>query len=232
MAKPMNIISHWSHLIENFQASSQQFYTSFEAAVAIRAVPQMETVRVEHKEGGLASAKREYLRMDRGTYAFDICAAPFGTGFFVSWWFTEPPLKFGFLYTIAFLFVMVIAVNIAFGVGLAIGAALSGAAVGMVFATCAVFLGIPLVLWFLGNALRHGAIDGERTILRIPLVGRIYEWIFAPTTYYSLDTALMFQEAVHNAVLEVLDCMTTNSGVRGPSDNERKPVMKRFAASV
>ena len=37
----------------------------------------------------IASAKREYLRMQRGKYAFDICAAPFGNGFFVSWWFTS-----------------------------------------------------------------------------------------------------------------------------------------------
>ena len=36
-------------------------------------------LRVEHKEGGLASGNREYLRMHRGKHAFDICAAPFGT---------------------------------------------------------------------------------------------------------------------------------------------------------
>ena len=44
----------------------------------------------------LASANRQYLRMHRGKHAFDICAAPFGNGFFVSWWLTEPPLRFGF----------------------------------------------------------------------------------------------------------------------------------------
>src|SRR5579871_3130501 len=102
MPKQANVISHWYQLIENFQTSSLEFYKSVETAIERRAVPENQSARVEHKESGLASAKREYLRMHRGKHAFDICAAPFGTGFFVSWWLTEPPLKFGFLYTIAF----------------------------------------------------------------------------------------------------------------------------------
>jgi hypothetical protein len=66
----------------------------------------------------------------------------------------------------------------------------------------------------------------------MPLIGRIYEWIFAPTTYYSIDTALMFQEAVHNAVFEVVDCMTAAKGVRALSEAERKPILKKFSASA
>src|SRR5215470_877349 len=117
MAAPTNVIAHWPHLIENFQASSQEFYKAFEKAVASRAVPELHSIRVEHKEGNIASARREYLRMHRGKYAFDICAAPFGNGFFVSWWFTEPPLRFGFLYTLVFFAALGIAMNILFGVG-------------------------------------------------------------------------------------------------------------------
>src|SRR5215472_4191946 len=112
MPKPSNVISQWCNLIENFQASSQEFYTAFEQAAAARAMPESFSKRVEHKEGLLASANREYLRLQRGKYAFDICAAPFGTGFFVSYWLTEPPLKWGFLYTIGFF----IAVTLCFGV--------------------------------------------------------------------------------------------------------------------
>jgi hypothetical protein len=232
VAKPTNVIAQWPHLIENFQASSQEFYKAFEAAVAARAVPRMETSRVEHKEGGVASANREYLRMIRGKYAFDICAAPFCTGFFVSWWFTEPPLRFGFLYTLAFFFGLLISVNIAYAVGFGVGVATSGFAFGVFSAGCAVFIGLPLALWLVGNAMRHGVLRGESTVLRIPLVGWIYERIFAPETYYALDTALMFQQAVHNAVLEVIDCMTAGKGIRAMSEAERKPIMKRFAASV
>jgi hypothetical protein len=40
----------------------------------------------------------------------------------------------------------------------------------------------------------------------------------------------MFQDAVHNAVLEVVDCITASKGVRALSEAERKPIMKRFGA--
>ncbi len=135
--KLSNVISHWDQLIENFQASSQDFYRAFEAATEARAVPEIRALRVEHKEGGLASANREYLRLHRGKHAFDICAAPYGTGFFVSWWFTEPPLRFGFLYMLGFLFALLFLVNIVSGVGFAIGMALSGVTSGVFMAGCA-----------------------------------------------------------------------------------------------
>jgi hypothetical protein len=101
MAKQANVISHWHQLIENFQGSSLAFYQSIEAGAQARAIPEIHNARIEHKEGGLASANRQYLRIHRGKHAFDICAAPFGTGFFVSWWFTEPPLPFAMLWLLS-----------------------------------------------------------------------------------------------------------------------------------
>jgi hypothetical protein len=230
MAGQPDYISHWGHLFENFQTSSLAFYESVETAVQARAVPETNRTRIEHKEGGLASAKREYLRLHRGKHAFDICAAPFGTGFFVSWWFTEPPLKFGLLYTLGFFFGLVIVMNIAFGIGAAIGAAMGlGTFLG---GTCAALIGVPVLLWFFGNAMRQGKIGGESTVLAMPLVGSIYERIFAPATFYAIDTALMFQDAVHNAVMEVIDCVTANKGVRALTEAERKPIMKRFGPTA
>lgn len=232
MAKPTNVISHWHQLIEDFQASSLEFYASVERAIVDRAVPETQPSRVEHKEAGLASAKREYLRMHRGKHAFDICTAPFGNGFFVSWWFTEPPLKFGFLYTLAFIFGVLIAMNFVGGIGLAIGAATGGYAFGILMGGAFALLGVPALLWFVGNAMRTGATGGESTVLAMPLVGRIYERIFAPDMFYAMDTALMFQDAVHNAVMEVVDCMTAAKGLRTLTEAERKPVMKSFGASA
>ena len=230
MPKPDDALLHWDHLIENFRASSQQFYSAFEKAVAARAVPELHLSRVEHKESGLASAKREYLRMQRGSHAFDICAAPFGSGFFVSWWLTEPPLTFGFLYLIAFCFGLMILTGIMYGIGFAVGIALWGVGMGVFLSGCAVLCGVPLILWLAGSALRNGVIEGESTVLAIPLLGRVYQFIFAPPTYYSFDTALMSQKSVHKAVLEVVDCMTDAGGVRALSEEERKPIMKAFAA--
>ena len=232
MAKQANVIDHWDQLIENFQASSLEFYNSLEKAIEAKSVPETHWTHVEHKEGGIASAKRVYLRTQRGKYAYDICAAPFGTGFFVSWWFTEPPLPFAFLYTLAFLFGLMLSMDIAFGVGMAMGLASTGYAMGIFLGGCFAFLGLPAVLWFIGSQMKQGLIPGQSTVLAMPLVGWVYEKMFAPDTFYAMDTALMFKKTVEKAVLDVIDCMTETRGIRALTEAERTPIMKRFAAPV
>src|ERR1700730_7860353 len=141
MPKQVDAISHWHQLLENFQASSLEFYSSLETAIKARSVPELHSARIEHKEGGLASANREYLRMHRGKHAFDICAAPFGTGFFVSWWFTETPLRFGFLYSLAFFFGLIFAANILYLVAFTMGAVVSGLKFGIFLAGGSIVFG-------------------------------------------------------------------------------------------
>ena len=90
MAKKVSvIISHWYQLIEGLQESSQQFYFLLEHAINERQIPNIDISRIDHREGGALSAKREYLRVRRKEYLFDVCAAPFGNGFFISWWLGE-----------------------------------------------------------------------------------------------------------------------------------------------
>lgn len=90
MAKKVSLIlSHWYHSIEGLQESPQQFYSSLEQAINQRQIPNIKLSRVDYREGGVLSAKREYLRVCRKEHIFDICAAPFGNGFFVSWWLGE-----------------------------------------------------------------------------------------------------------------------------------------------
>ena len=89
--KELVILSHWYHLVEGLQESSQEFYKSVEAAVKTRSVPDARISRIDYHEGGILSAKREYLRVRRKELIFDICAAPFETGFFTSWWLGEKP---------------------------------------------------------------------------------------------------------------------------------------------
>ncbi len=64
-------------------------------------------------------------------------------------------------------------------------------------------------------------------LLAIPFVNILVAW-FVRETYYKVDTALMFQAAVHAAVLEVLDGMTQAKGIRSLSELERKPVLREF----
>ena len=90
MARKVSLVlSHWYHLTEGLQESPQQFYASVEEAINKRQLPQAKRSRIDYREGGILSAKREYLRIRRDEYVFDICAAPFGNGFFVSWWLGE-----------------------------------------------------------------------------------------------------------------------------------------------
>jgi len=82
----------WQQGFENLRFSSEAFYQSCERAIRKREIPGISFSRVRYSEGGLTSAKREYLHIVRGDYVYDICAAPFGTGFFVSSWYFEKML--------------------------------------------------------------------------------------------------------------------------------------------
>ena len=76
--KNPEVISHWYTLMENFETSGMEFYAAVEDALKERSVPDIELSRVEWQEGGMGTARREYLRVKRSRLAFDICAAPFG----------------------------------------------------------------------------------------------------------------------------------------------------------
>lgn len=47
-------------------------------------------------------------------------------------------------------------------------------------------------------------------------------------TSFRHDTALMFQESVRAAVLEVVDGITKAKGLRALSELERKPILTSF----
>lgn len=162
MAAAPIVFSHWYQLIDGLQASPLEFYNSVETAVARRDLPDTKLGRVDWNEGGVFSAKREYLRAKRREYVFDICGAPFGSGFFVSWWLGERP---------SFL---------------------------------------------------------QSLVLSIPVLGVWFHRFLKPPTYYQIDTALMFQTAVHSAVMEVVDDLTKAKGIRALTELERRPILREF----
>src|SRR3984893_2199917 len=88
MGKPQ-VEGHWHSLIEGFSTSPLDFYELVKAGLARREIPNLKIKTVTWKESGLGSGKRVYLRVSRETLNFDICAAPFGTGFFFSWWLAK-----------------------------------------------------------------------------------------------------------------------------------------------
>lgn len=157
-----DVISHWYYLFEGIHQPTQDFYSRLEVAINERGMKEVRIMRAEIQEGGLLSAKRLYLQVWRKSLIFDVCGAPFGNGFFVSWWLRDP------------------------------------------MSSCL------------------------SVLLRLPIIHYIFELFVRPYTYYKIDTALMFQQSVHSAVLEVLDQMTSQTGIRALSETERKPVMKDF----
>ncbi len=84
-------LSHWHKLFDGLQESSEKVYQIIEAEVRKQNLPDVKLSRVTYSEKGILSAKREYLRVKRQGRIFDICAAPFGSNFFISWWLGETP---------------------------------------------------------------------------------------------------------------------------------------------
>src|SRR5689334_18061706 len=96
-ANPDVILSHWYRLIIDLKISTQQFYTRLHQVLCERQVPGLAAANIEFHEGGPLSPKRLYLRLKRERVVFEICAAPFGTGSFVSWRLGEIALRLNFL---------------------------------------------------------------------------------------------------------------------------------------
>lgn len=93
MSTNTEVLSHWSTLIEDFNTSPQRFYEMVAEAVRRRNMPNASISKVQFKEGNFLSAYRDYLKVYCGkeNFYFAICGAPFGTGFFVSYWQLQAP---------------------------------------------------------------------------------------------------------------------------------------------
>lgn len=81
-----NAANHWQHYFDEFTYSSQDFYKSLDAILKEKQIPNATIKRTNYSEAGMFSANREYLRVERENLVFDICAAPFAKGFFISSW--------------------------------------------------------------------------------------------------------------------------------------------------
>jgi hypothetical protein len=160
--KKPEVEGHWHSLIEGFSTSSLEFYELVKANITRREIPDLTISQVEWKESGLGSGKRIYLRVSREGMNFDICAAPFGTGYFFSWWLARIPrilLDFGFLLAYVVggymlgLFVILI---------LSLGSRGNQGAAGCVGIFLVPFIYLALLLG-LGFLVRHGDLGLETT---------------------------------------------------------------------
>lgn len=228
------VLAHWSKLIENFSTSSDDFYDAVEASLERRQLPEVGFRSVEWSEGGVLSPNREYLRIEGSGLAFDICAAPFGTGFFFSWWLTKKRPAWPSLYLIAF---AVATFFIYRGLLWVIPNAFRGvppfstpwAIQVLLLNPFSLFaLSLLVLFWAIATAARGGMRGAEEVMLTVPVLGWVYERWFAPVTFYRLDTASMFRATTNAAVLEVIDDLTTKKGLRALAPEDRKPLFDRL----
>jgi hypothetical protein len=206
------VFAHWHKLVENFETSPLEFYEAVEAAVRKKEIPELRCSRVEYRESGILSAIRIYHRIHRKRLAFDVCAAPFGNGFFFSSWLTEPKKSYravGCLLIFLCLELAYLLVRYMEWHGLFIAAVL-------VFGALAI-----LVI-----SARGGWLASEDLILGIPYLGPLYEHFFDPDTYFKEDTRNMFQEMAHGAVLEAVDAVLQTKGLRALAPEDRKPAVR------
>jgi len=96
---------------------------------------------------------------------------------------------------------------------------------GYIFDLCVARFGESL---FISSWLCRDPRAFFRFLANLPFFGWFFKLgrlIFDPETYYTVDSGLMFQGAVHSSVLHVLDEMTTAQGLDPISETDRKPVM-------
>lgn len=217
MRKPPQVVGHWHNLVEDFSTSSLDFYELVKAGIARRQIPDLGISQVKWKQSGLGSGKRVYLRVSREGLNFDICAAPFGTGYFFSWWLARISRV---LLDLLFIFLNLVVVYVLYR---AMSGNIEG---GEASPGCAALLLRPILflglLLALGFFVRYGDRGLEPLVLSMPITGFVYGLIFRPVTYFNEDTAIMFRESVHNAVVEAIDTVTAAKGLRALSEAERK----------
>jgi hypothetical protein len=78
--------SRWNTLIDNFNFSTKEFYKLLKEELENQGIKRIKMEQVSLKEGNALSSRRAYLRITWKDYQYDICGAPFGNGFFISWW--------------------------------------------------------------------------------------------------------------------------------------------------
>jgi hypothetical protein len=211
--KPEQPLSHWYSLIPGFSMPVKDFYDDIEKELKEREVPGLEMRRVDFSEGGLLSADRTYLRMQRENLVFDVCAAPFGKSFFFSCRFAEIPI----VVTIWHLLGLVFFATIVFWV------------FTRLFSWWGPFVFVAACvasIYVLRNAISFGLRDLDATLINSPLFAPIYLRFLRRETYYRQDTRLMYCDTVNEIAKEAVQAVTGAKGIEIIRLNEHNPLLE------
>lgn len=209
--KKADVLNHWIAFAPGFQLSASEFYRSLEKEIEGYAIPKMQLSRIDFAEGGLLSEKRVYLRMVRERMVFDICAAPFGTGYFFSCRTAEIPIVVNFLQLLLCLLFLFL--------GLTVFTSYLGIFKALLLFT----LGLTVCIYTLRNLVAMGLQDLDATLTKSPLVGSIYCAFFRKETYHRIDSRLCYLHIIPLLVKNLAEDMTGAKGVKLSNQYELHP---------
>lgn len=209
--KPQELRPPTYALIDGFQTSSDRFYQAIEDEVNARKVPGLDFHRIDFREGGLLSGKRDYLRLRRERLTFDICSAPFGTSWFFSYRFSEIPAP---LFPIELILLLVVIGALVFHYIFLFGFISGGVLIGLT---------IISLLLILRNTLTLGLEDFDAWLLTVPIVGRIYELLIRKDTMFRQDTRAMYVEMMERVIREKITACTAEAGIEQVTFIEAQP---------
>jgi hypothetical protein len=207
------VLNHWIAFADGFSFQPQEFYTAFEKQLEIREVPGLDVDHIEFGEGGFLSDRRLYLRMVRERLAFDLCAAPFGSGYFFSCRSVEIPVVIRLWHLLA-----------VFAFFFAIFAFLSRP-LGFIYSAIAVVALVAALVQVMRNTWNFGVAHVDRLLTHTTVIGPIYERWFRPETYYREDTRLMYLDLIPKLVKELAEETTAAKGVKLTRQYQWAPVL-------
>lgn len=215
-----DVIDHWYALVPGFNTTTKEFYESVEKELKEREVPGLEVFHVDFAEGGIASNKREYLRMTRERLVFDICAAPFGKAYFFSCRFAEIPA----VVKVWEFLVLVIGVCAMGFWGWIIFGKVFGI-VGLLLFPVLLLAALVAAIYIMRNAVAMGLKDLDASLIKMPVIGPIYEAWFRKETYYRQDTRLMYCDTVNAVVKAKVEETTGTKGIKFIRYMENCPIL-------
>lgn len=197
------LLGYWPRLFENVQFSPRQFYANFLENLEIQKIPDLEVNALTLRQSGVFSARRLYVQFRRERLVFELCAAPFGTGFFCSGRLYDRSREARWYHVlIATVLLSSIALLLWFKLG--------------VFTSLVAFTGLLSLLWSLMRLSLVATMRWmEDQLFDLPLIGPIYQSLFHPDTYFRQDTNACYEQALHHALDQTIADLLKTKGVHG-----------------
>lgn len=219
-SRQAEVFTHWGAIVPGIHFSAQEFFAQLETAIRAHQWPGVELLRVAYTEAGLLSAQREYLRVIRQRQVFDVGASPFGQDFF----FTLREAELRPQVSPATLIILLMTL----GMVLTLLISASGIIAGLIQFVGLLVLGVFVLL----NVLRMGLTRLDGILMRIPVIGPVYEtWFRSSSSYFQHDTRMAFLKLMDELVKEHVNATASEKGVQWLDCYEHQPLLDGFYKS-